>query len=243
MNCSSCNRQNADDLSYCDYCGTPLKPAAQEKRRTEFEAPARPAKRVTEFESPSPTAPAAPAAASRIHDPFDPFSTGNPPPAKPNPPVLAKTPVASKQNTVYVPADQATRTAPATPETTTSPAPGRRIIGWAVTFDQHPDGLSFVLLEGRNIVGRDAQSDVRVDFDPTVSGTHAFLIWRLGRARVADANTQNGTFLNEEDVLGQIEVKDGDVIRVGRTRFLVRLIDQEKAGAVWKTSTSTHRSE
>lgn len=253
MNCPSCNRPNAEDVSYCDYCGTPLTAPATGKRKTEFEpvpaaGPVR--KRVTEFE-PSAEPPANPAA-RRIADPFDPFGApASAPPttprqAAPAPPVTPTPPAASprKKATEYIPGNRDPFAAP--PAGPSPPAAaaahnasqnqaaiGRRIVGWVITFDEHPDGLSFLLREGRNVVGRDTESDIAVGWDHTVSGTHAFLIWRLGRARVADANTQNGTFLNEEDVLGQIEVHDGDVLRVGRTRLLIRLLDQAKVSALW----------
>ena len=268
MNCPSCNRQNAEDLSYCDYCGTPLVAPAGGKRKTEFEpvaaqGPLR--KRVTEFE---PAAePAAPAPSRRAHDPFDPFGASPAAPAHQpahspahtpahQPPQSSAPPESSrKKATEYfaggadpfaasaAPAAPGLAVPAAGPSAGPAATAGRRIIGWIITFDDHPDGSSFVLREGRNVVGRDRESDVPVSWDHTVSGTHAYLIWRLGRARVADANTQNGTFLNEEDVLGQIEVKDGDVLRVGRTRFLVRLIDQDKAAALWNIKSTPSRRE
>lgn len=264
MNCPSCNRQNAEDLSYCDYCGTPLAVQAAAKRKTEFEpvpaqGPVR--KRVTEFEPA--VEPTAPAPSRRAHDPFDPFGASAAG-AVPSPPVAttfaaappAESPAsasARKKATEYIPGGHDPFAAPTSvaplaavgQAAAASPAAavGRRMIGWIITFDDHPDGISFVLREGRNVVGRDRESDVAVSWDHTVSGTHAYLIWRLGRARVADANTQNGTFLNEEDVLGQIEVKDGDVLRVGRTRFLIRLIDQDKAAALWNAKASPSRRE
>ncbi len=251
MNCPSCNRSNADDLAYCDYCGTPLVSASPGKRQTAIEAdpsigPYR--KRVTEFEA-QPERQEPMLSARRANDPFDPFAASAPPKPKPAE-ARSASPVstASKAATQYmspsspaVPqsAQEGTGNAVGVPTAHT----GRRIIGWAVTFDEHPDGLSFVLREGRNVVGRDKESDLLLEWDQTVSGTHAFVIWRMGRARVADANTQNGTFLNEEDVLGQIEVKDGDVLRVGRTRLLIRLIEQEKANAIWNAQGSTSRSQ
>lgn len=281
MNCPSCNRPNAEDLNYCDYCGTPLTAPAAGKRKTEFEpvpGPGPVRKRVTEFEpAPEPAAPAQPSGpgAARIADPFDPFgappAVGAPPafgappaaarPAVPRPappvssPAGAPAPTPSRRKaTEYIPGS---RDPFAEPSSTPTPAPaatgqaqagqqtavGRRIVGWVITFDEHPDGLSFLLREGRNVVGREPESDIPVSWDHTVSGTHAYLIWRLGRARVADANTQNGTFLNEEDVLGQIEVHDGDVLRIGRTRFLIRLLDQAKVSALWDPKAAAPRRD
>lgn len=263
MNCPSCNRQNTEDLSYCDYCGTPLVAQAAAKRKTEFEpvpahGPLR--KRVTEFEAAVESA--APTPSRRAQDPFDPFgsSSAGAVAAPPAAAAIAAVPPAElhagasgrKKATEYFPGGNDPFAAPTsgTPSATAAQAAagpaaaaGPRIIGWIITFDDHPDGISFVLREGRNVVGRDRESDVAVSWDHAVSGTHAYLIWRLGRARVADANTQNGTFLNEEDVLGQIEVKDGDVLRVGRTRFLIRLIDQDKAAALWSVNATPSRRE
>ncbi|MFO0576207.1 MAG: FHA domain-containing protein [Polyangia bacterium] len=282
MNCPSCNRPNAEDLNYCDYCGTPLTAPAAGKRKTEFEpvpGPGPVRKRVTEFEPASePAAPAHPAghAAGRVADPFDPF--GAPPAAarpaaqapRPAPPVSvpaaapssapSSTPASAqapsrRKATEYIPGSRdpfaEPSSTPATTPAATGSAPagqaqaavGRRIVGWVITFDEHPDGLSFLLREGRNVVGREPESDIAVGWDHTVSGTHAYLIWRLGRARIADANTQNGTFLNEEDVLGQIEVHDGDVLRVGRTRFLIRLLDQAKVSALWDAKAPAPRRD
>ena len=62
MICPGCNRNNAEGLDFCDYCGTPLGAAAAGKRKTEMEvgggggAPAHGGapKRRTEFEAPPP---------------------------------------------------------------------------------------------------------------------------------------------------------------------------------------------
>ena len=276
MNCPSCNRPNAEDLNYCDYCGTPLSAPSPGKRKTEFEpvpaaGPVR--KRVTEFEpAAEPAVPQQPAGAGpRVADPFDPFgmpaTSANRPaaaPARPAPgPAVAANAASAadpprRKATEYIPSSRdpfaepaagasppaaTAGSAPAQPQAQGQAGVGRRIVGWVITFDEHPDGLSFLLREGRNVVGREPESDVAVSWDHTVSGTHAYLIWRLGRARVADANTQNGTFLNEEDVLGQIEVHDGDVLRVGRTRLLIRLLDQAKVGALWDAKPATGRRD
>lgn len=250
MNCPSCNRPNDDGLVLCDYCGTSLTAPPPQKRRTEAEGVAPRAgggaKRVTEFEPPQ---------GGRSHDdPFDPARAaqrgggngGFQPVARPD----GGAAPARKRVTEFDsgrPADPfGARTSGADREADdfsapgrgrsadAEPAAGRRIIGWLITFDGHPDGISFILREGRNVVGREASCDITIPEDGMMSSTHAYIIWRTGRARIADANTQNGTFLNEEDVLGQVEVNDNDVIRVGRTRFLVRLLDAARVAAVWK---------
>ena len=52
--------------------------------------------------------------------------------------------------------------------------------------------------------------------------------WRRGLRAVADRG-----LLFELFRPGQVEVKDNDVIRVGRTRFVVRLLDNDKISALW----------
>ena len=111
MNCPSCNRPNAEDLNYCDYCGTPLSAPSPGKRKTEFEpvpaaGPVR--KRVTEFEpAAEPAVPQQPAGAGpRVADPFDPFgvpaASANRPaaaPARPAPSPAAAANAASAAST------------------------------------------------------------------------------------------------------------------------------------------------
>lgn len=247
MNCPSCNRPNKDGLVHCDYCGTPLTAPVHQKRKTEAEVlpyggPKGAPKRVTEIES----LPGGLGGAAAGGDPFDPFHVPSPSAGQNKPPLGSAGEAPKKRVTVYDPGEVADpfRSPPADrapgsggsggPSVAANPNHGRRIIGWLVTFDGNPDGLCYVLREGRNVIGRAPENDIATSGDELVSGTHAFLIWRAGRARVADANTQNGTYLNDEDVLGQVEVKDNDVIRVGRTRLLVRLLDHDKVTALWK---------
>lgn len=257
MNCPGCSRANSPGLDHCDFCGTPLHAGQGGKRRTEVEASPGPAgkahKRVTEFENLPHDGPL-PAARPAGGDGFDPFAVsargavgafqpaqrGGGPAGQPS----------GKRATEFdaggsagASSDGLARANPADPfgvPGASGPGAqagvGRRIIGWLITFDGNADGASFVLREGRNVIGRDSASEVALAGDNMVSGTHAFVIWRAGRARIADANTQNGTFLNDQDVLGQIEVSDGAVIRVGRTRLLVRLVDADVAAAIWKVT-------
>lgn len=114
---------------------------------------------------------------------------------------------------------------------------GRRIVGFLVTFDRSPEGAYWVIREGRNTLGRDEDCDIVIDGDDMVSSTHAVLLWRNGRTIVDDEKSQNGTFLNEADVMEKTDLKDGDVLRVGRTQMICRLLDQVKISSLWKPAT------
>lgn len=239
MNCPSCHTPNTEGNVYCDHCGNPLTSAQpSQKRQTEAEQFVPPAggKRRTEI-SDDPFAPF-PSGAPMVGG-FQPHVRGGQSPAPPPAP-------SQKRRTVFDSGGDDGGSGPVNFDGREGFAPsagaapkvliGRRVVGWMVTFDNSPDGSSFVLREGRNAIGRSADCEVALPEDAMVSGSqpHAFVIWRSGRARIGDNNSQNGTFLNDEDFIGQVEVKDGDVVRVGRTRLIVRLLDPEKVNALWK---------
>jgi hypothetical protein len=122
--------------------------------------------------------------------------------------------------------------APVAQQTDEARFAGRRIIGWLITFDNHPDGRTWTIREGRNIIGREDACDVIVE-DDMVSNAHAVLVWRGGKSRIDDKMSQNGTYLNEQDVMQPEPVSDGDVIRVGQTRMICRLLDSEQVAKVF----------
>ena len=79
----------------------------------------------------------------------------------------------------------------------------------------------------RVTLGRDARSDLRLDAerDLDASARHAEIV-RAGEAwRLRDAGSTNGTFVNDERVTGERELRDGDLISLGRDgpRLEVRL--------------------
>lgn len=67
-------------------------------------------------------------------------------------------------------------------------------------------------------IGRDANNDLVLD-NPTVSRFHA-QIERVGqRFRVRDLRSSNGTFVNGQQIEGEVWLKQGDAVRIGRVRF------------------------
>jgi hypothetical protein len=65
-------------------------------------------------------------------------------------------------------------------------------------------------------IGRAAGCDVSLD-DPEVSRRHCRVWVQHGRAWLEDLASINGTFVNDRRVALRMALRDGDVLRVGRT--------------------------
>jgi len=72
-------------------------------------------------------------------------------------------------------------------------------------------------LEGEAILGREQGAADLVLDDPGVSRRHAAVRSGGGRITVEDLGSSNGTFVNGEQISGQVELADGDEIQVGGT--------------------------
>lgn len=72
-------------------------------------------------------------------------------------------------------------------------------------------------------VGRHPQSDIFLD-DVTVSRHHARLVERGGHRWIADLNSLNGTYVNRALIDGEVALRNGDEVQIGKFRmvFLVR---------------------
>lgn len=83
--------------------------------------------------------------------------------------------------------------------------------------------VGVVTLSARaTIVGSDPdRTDVLVD-DLTVSGVHAIIEEIAGTFIVHDLGTTNGSFVNDERLLGDRRLRHTDEIRIGQTRLLFR---------------------
>jgi predicted component of type VI protein secretion system len=70
------------------------------------------------------------------------------------------------------------------------------------------------------IIGRDPQCQLR-PASALISKRHCALIARGGKFFVRDFDSTNGTFVNEESVKGEREVKNEDTLKVGPLAFRV----------------------
>jgi pSer/pThr/pTyr-binding forkhead associated (FHA) protein len=76
-------------------------------------------------------------------------------------------------------------------------------------------GASFPLRPGSRVIGRAATADIVLD-DLHVSRRHAAVRLAAGRVSLADMGSTNGTWVNDELVLGVARLNDSDRIRIGR---------------------------
>ncbi len=85
-------------------------------------------------------------------------------------------------------------------------------------------------LEGKEIeiklpqflVGRDPQCHLR-PASALISKRHCALIQRDGKAFIRDFDSTNGTFVNDEPVKGERELKHDDQLKIGPILFAVRI--------------------
>lgn len=97
----------------------------------------------------------------------------------------------------------------------------RKLVGWLVTYSLDAIGNDFRLYEGKNTIGRNMDRQITVN-DSTVSGTHATIFYRNSKYAIRD-DSSNGTFVNGEDIgFDACDLKDGDIIRMGNTIFMIR---------------------
>jgi DNA-binding CsgD family transcriptional regulator len=72
-------------------------------------------------------------------------------------------------------------------------------------------------------IGRGEDNDIALAWDAEVSRAHAQLALIGGEWTLADDGlSKNGSFVNDERVVGRHRLADGDVVRLGRTTILFR---------------------
>ncbi|HEV3145267.1 MAG TPA: FHA domain-containing protein [Gemmataceae bacterium] len=72
------------------------------------------------------------------------------------------------------------------------------------------------------IIGRDEGCQLR-PASQAISKRHCAVLARGGRVFVRDFGSTNGTFVNDAQVTGEQEIKDGDQLKVGPLEFKVRI--------------------
>jgi hypothetical protein len=72
-------------------------------------------------------------------------------------------------------------------------------------------------------IGRSQATDLSIEWDNQVSALHAVIESLAGELTLADDGlSRNGSYVNGERVRGRRRLRDGDMLRLGRTEVLVR---------------------
>ncbi len=77
------------------------------------------------------------------------------------------------------------------------------------------------LANAKQTIGRSSRADINIT-DSFASRLHSVLEIRGGDVWLTDLGSQNGTYLNEVRVVGEVIMKSGDCIRIGETELLYR---------------------
>ena len=72
------------------------------------------------------------------------------------------------------------------------------------------------------LIGREEGCQLRPS-SPAISKKHCGLLVKGGKVFVQDFGSTNGTFLNDQQITGEVEVKNGDKLRAGPLDFVVKV--------------------
>src|SRR5260370_39296769 len=70
------------------------------------------------------------------------------------------------------------------------------------------------------LIGRDPQCNLR-PASAMISNRHCAVLIKGGQVFVRDFDSTKGTFLNDQQVKGELRLKDGDILKVGPLSFQV----------------------
>jgi pSer/pThr/pTyr-binding forkhead associated (FHA) protein len=95
-------------------------------------------------------------------------------------------------------------------------------VGVLVAVEGELDGEVFPVREGESRLGRSESCEIQLPSE-WISREHSKLKFQGGRFEIAPLSDQNPTFVNQERTAGT-ELKDGDLVKLGRTTFRFRTI-------------------
>lgn len=84
------------------------------------------------------------------------------------------------------------------------------------------EGKALPISLAQFVIGRDPDCQLR-PASPSISKRHCAVIQRDGKAFVRDFDSTNGTFVNEAQIKGEVELHDGDKLKLGPLLFTVKI--------------------
>src|SRR5205085_1167002 len=89
----------------------------------------------------------------------------------------------------------------------------REVCGWLVALNGQHKGEDFRLRVGKNVIGTAADCDVVLS-DKKLSRKHATIRFEGGEFQIADLDSSNGCFVNDEKIQKH-DLIDNDIIKLG----------------------------
>jgi hypothetical protein len=93
----------------------------------------------------------------------------------------------------------------------------REVCGWLVALNGQHKGEDFRLRVGKNVIGTAADCDVVLS-DKKLSRKHATIRFEGGEFQIADLDSSNGCFVNDEKIQKH-DLIDNDIIKLGDIEF------------------------
>jgi hypothetical protein len=93
----------------------------------------------------------------------------------------------------------------------------REVCGWIVALNGQHKGEDFRLRVGKNVIGTAADCDI-VLTDKKISRKHTTIRYEGGEYQIADLDSSNGAFVNDEKVQKH-DLIDNDIIKLGDIEF------------------------
>src|ERR1043165_7916211 len=91
-----------------------------------------------------------------------------------------------------------------------------------VTTAGKQQGKTLPITLAQFVIGRDPQCQLR-PASPAISKRHCAILQRDGKVFVRDFDSTNGTFVNDQPVKGEVEIKNDDNLKVGPLEFIVKI--------------------
>ena len=85
---------------------------------------------------------------------------------------------------------------------------------WLIVWGSDETVFSFAIRQGRQIIGRAEDCDIRVPFN-SVSRHHAALAYERGEVTVHDLDSRHGTWVEDQRITSQV-LPIGGALRLGR---------------------------
>ena len=79
-------------------------------------------------------------------------------------------------------------------------------------------GRKYDLMRESTVVGRSSKADIHIDQD-AISRSHAKVTASGGRVTIKDLGSTNGTYVNDELLTDDYQLRNGDLVKIGRTIF------------------------